>query len=270
MDKSELASAWDLFYTKRDKKSKRKLVEHYFPYVQNIAKKLAQRLNFHVMPDELSSFGVDGLYKALEAFDRRKKNKFETYAYNRIKGSMIDAIRSNDWIPRSVRLRSVKLDIAKSKMENKIGHMVADDEIYRKWHVRKQSIKNVKKFRPVSVSSIEAFAEKMCDDNGNDHNVCLKSKNTSSPDGKIIRKEFLYKLFTGKFNKVDKRIVYLYYYGNLTMREIAKKLCMSESRVSQIHQAILLKMRKHVKKNMDYFNRDILRCISQCNDKDPL
>ena len=119
MDDIEVKKTWDHFLKKRDKKSQRKLVEHYFGYVKKIATKLSKKFNNKASMEELASHGLTGLYRTIAHYDKKRCVRFETYSYSRIKGAMIDGMRSEDWVPRSVRLRQSAIENAKHKKENK-------------------------------------------------------------------------------------------------------------------------------------------------------
>ena len=270
MENSEIQSIWESFYSNRDEANRQKLVEHYYPYVQSIAKKLAQKLHNKVSDEELASHGVDGLYRAIESFDLRMKNKFETFAYNRIRGSMIDGIRTESWVPRSVRMNHSKLEDAKHNLISESGRDVSDIEALQKLGYKLSAIsKNRKRFYPVSVSSIDAFTDEDSEQH-KDYNDCLTSQNTASPEGRMLRREFLSKLIGKNMNRLERKIIYLYYYEDLTMEEISDKLSMSESRVSQIHEEAMRRLKLRVKLNPKYFESDVLYRIKKGNYSFPV
>jgi len=273
MKTENISDVWDVYLKDRDENSKNKLVEHYFTFVNKIASMLSKKLNNHVSSPELASHGVDGLYKAIEKFDITMGNKFETYAYIRIRGAMLDGLRKEDWVPRSVRIRESVIQKEQDSLQGMSGTKVSKSEALKKLGINELDYnKNPEKFRARSISSIESCSNSNIDDNDNkkDFNTYLESHKNSSPDSQIIRKEFLNKLLGRRFTKLEKKIVYLYYYENLTMKELANKLNISESRISQIHQDILKRLKTRIKINPSYFSDNILDIIDKCNSSNSL
>ena len=255
--------------------SRNKIVEKYYPLVKKIAYKLSEKLNWKVSPEELTSFGIDGLFNAIGKFDIDKGVKFEHYASTRIHGSMIDNMREIDLIPRSVRLNNTKFERVRSSLESKKGRLITDDEVASEMGITMLEYnKNIKKYHPVMFSSLEG--SDMSSKNNDtemfkqDFNSSLISKNTSSPDSKIIRQEFFNKLLGNGFTPTERMIVYLYYYKNYTMDKIAEKLKISESRVSQIHKNLLPRMKNKIERNPKYFSEHIENFISETNDSEVL
>lgn len=249
--------------------SRNKLVEKYYPLVKKIAYKLAQKLNWKISPEELTSFGVDGLFNAIGKFDVEQGVKFEHYASTRIHGSMIDNMRKIDLIPRSVRLNNNNFEKTRSQLESKEGRLITDDEVAEELGISiSEYNKNIKKYHPTVFSSLEG--SDMSSDNADafkaDFNSSLMSHNTPSPDSKIIRKEFFNKLLGNGFSSTERMIVYLYYYKNYTMDRIAGKLNISESRVSQIHKDVLPRMKKKIERNPKYFSEHVEELIKSTND----
>jgi len=245
----------------KSKKEKRQeikiqLIEYYFPFAQKIAYKLAEKLNWKVQPEELSSFGVDGLYGAIESFDPLLGYKFETFASQRIRGAMFDGLRREDWVPRSVRINKSRIENAKTSLESELGHSVTDLDIIKHLNMDAEGfIVNRKKFLPIGLSSIENSHDLDEDDESKkDCNISLIDNNTDNFDRRIFRGEFFGRLMGDGFSEVEKRIVYYYYYKNLTMEEISLRVKLSESRVSQMHKVILVKLKKKIDGDGDTFS----------------
>jgi len=256
------------------KKMERQLAEMYYPLVRKIAYGMAPKINWKLTPDELSSFGVDGLYISINKFDIKRELKFETYASIRIRGSMLDGIRKEDIIPRSVRINHNIIEKTRTTLEAEKCRKVFDYEVLKELDIEDEEYnKNNKKFNPVSYNSIEG--SDICSLNTQemyhqDTNSNLEDNAVRSSDNYIIRKEFRDKLMGKGFSKLEQRILYYYYYDNLTMDRIAEKLDMSESRVSQIHKGLLPRLKDKILRNPRYFGDDIYRIIQDCNSKDPL
>jgi|3_EtaG_2_1085321.scaffolds.fasta_scaffold00221_13 RNA polymerase sigma factor for flagellar operon FliA len=273
MKVENIFDVWDVYLKDRDDKSKNKLVEHYFTFVNKIATTLSRKLNGHVSQPELASHGVDGLYKAIENFDVTRGNKFETYAYIRIRGAMLDGLRKEDWVPRSVRIRENSIQKEQDKLQNASGEKASRSDALKELGINELDYnKHPEKFRARSIFSIESCSNPDIDNNDNkkDFNEYLESHKNSSPDSRIVRMEFLNKLIGRRFTKLEKNIVYLYYYEELTMKEIAKQLKISESRISQIHQSVLKRLKTRIKINPNYFSDNILDIIEKCKNSNPL
>ena len=273
MKTENIFDVWDVYLKDRDDKSKNKLVAYYFTFVNKIASTLSRKLNNHVSQPELASHGVDGLYKAIENFDVTMGNKFETYAYIRIKGAMLDGLRKEDWVPRSVRIRETTIQKEQDRLQNASGEKTTKSEALKELGINELEYnKHPEKFHARSIFSIEASSNPNIDNNDNkkDFNEYLESHKNSSPDSRIVRMEFLNKLIGRRFTKLEKNIVYLYYYEELTMKEIAKQLKISESRISQIHQSVLKRLKTRIKINPNYFSDNILDIIEKCKNSNPL
>lgn len=255
---------WKKYQTSRTEERKiqfrNRLAEIYYPLVQKIAYKLSEKINSKLSPEELTSFGVDGLFIAISKFDIYKGVKFEQYASSRIHGSMIDNIRKIDPIPRSVRINNSTFEEIRFSLENEKGRYVTDDEVVEKMGLSVSEYnQKLNRYHPVMFSSLEGSDMSSNNDNEfkNDFNPHLKSKNTPTPYNKIIRKEFFNKLLGDGFTPAERMIVYLYYYKSYTMDKISEKLKMSESRVSQIHKSLIFRMRDKVERNPKYFSEYI-------------
>jgi len=272
MDNKKLQKTWEKFQKNKDKKQLKKLVEYYYEnFVLKIAKSLEKRLRHKIAVEELASHGVSGLYKAIKSYDSFRGVKFETYAYSRIWGSMIDGLREEDRVPRSVRIRQAKIEKARHKLELKSGHKVSDQEaVQHAGFDIGEYYKNKSKFHATFGTSIETNTNDICtEDNKKDFNRYLTS-NESPADSCILRKEFLNKLIGKDFTPFERKIIYYYYYEQLSMREIARDLNVSESRISQIHQSILVRLRNRIEVNPDYFDSNVLEIIESGKNKDSL
>ena len=233
------------------------IVEHYFPFVKKIAVKLAERLNWNVQPDELASLGVDGLYRAIEHYDPDQGAKFETYANQRIRGSMIDGLRRQDTVPRSVRMAADRFAREKQRIQNERGRRVSDVECADLAGVN-DFTSNHTKYIPAAVASIDQTIDtESYEEMGQDTNYSLIDNEAPSPDESLKRHELLSKLMGNGFTRVEQRIIYYYYYRQYTMSVIADKVGLSESRVSQMHKKILDSLRSKVQRNPYYFDETV-------------
>jgi RNA polymerase sigma factor for flagellar operon FliA len=217
------------------------IIKYYFEFVDRIAKKTAEKLLWKVRSDELRSSGFLGLYNAIDSYDLSRNIKFETFAYRRIKGAMIDAIRSEDWVPRTVRQRQDLISREKTRLENDNGEKATIYDIIKSLGISENDYnKRINKYRVVSSSSIEDnFSEFKTEENCNkkDLNVCLISK---VPPAEYIlsQKETISNLIS-KLDKDSKRVIYMHYCKNYNLKEIAQKLGIKENKVGKIHKKFI-------------------------------
>jgi len=273
MDNKKLQNTWKKFRINKDKKYLKKLVEHYYEtLVIKIAKSLERKLRYKIPVNELASHGVSGLYKAIDSYDVLRGVRFETYSYSRIWGSMIDGLREEDRVPRSVHIRQSKINNEKHKLETLYGYRISEqDAVKHAGFSVNDYYKNRSKFNATFSTSIESNTNDIdTEENKKDFNEYLVAKNESSAGSRILRKEFLNKLIGKNFTQMERKIIYYYYYEKLSMREIAKDLNVSESRISQIHQLALKRLKDRIKFNPEYFDSNVLEIINKCNDKDSL
>jgi len=268
---------WEKFHKEKIKlkkdKIRQEIVEIYYPLVQKISYKVAKNLQWKVSPEELSSFGVDGLYIAIDKFSIDRGVDFPAYANRRIGGSMIDGIRREDLIPRSVRINCSLFDKIRQNIESNEGRKVSEYEIIEELGIKqKDYLKNIKKYSPLNFMSLEGsnIENNKQDDFNQDYLTDLTDKKTSTPDSKIIRKEFLNKLISKDFSPFEQKVIYYYYYKNFTMGEIGEKLGTSESRISQIHSELLERLKEKIERNPEFFNNNVKSYIKKCNDEDLL
>ena len=184
---------------------------------------------------------------------------------------MIDEIRKQDIIPRSVRINNTLFEKTKQDLEIKKGRRVTEYEIIDELGIEQEEyLKNVKKYNPLNFISLEGTdiaSNSKQDDFKQDSLTDLTDKKSISPDSNIVRKEFLNKLISKNFSLLEQKIVYYYYYENLTMEEIGEKIGSSESRISQIHRDILIRLKDKIKRNPDFFGDNIEEYIRNCNDE---
>ena len=202
-------------------------------------------LGYTVEYDDLVSYGVFGLIDAIDKFDYGKGIKFETYASLRIRGSILDQIRKMDWIPRSVRQKQKQMEAAVAKLEKEKGLNLKDKDIaeelgisldeYRSW----EGLTNIS-----NIASLDEFMEQ-----GADNGVKEFKKTTFVEPEQAVDREEVKKLLMEALELLtekERKVVLLYYYEELTLKEVASVLEVSESRISQLHSKALEKMKKHL------------------------
>ena len=237
-----------------DKKKREKLIIKYVPLVKNIVGRIAMRLPDHVDKDDLISAGIMGLMSALEKFDETKKVRFETYAQFRIQGAVLDELRSKDDAPRSVRSKETMLKDALEVLWKKFGRHPMDEEIS---HYLGISLKNYYKLldeaRGVRILSNDDLPPSYCEKYGR-HDV-LEKIDQNNPFFLLADRELknILKNAIDSLPEKEKLVLSLYYYEELTLKEIGLTLKLTESRVCQLHSLAILRLKGGLKK----FRHDI-------------
>lgn len=268
MNDAELGKTWIDYKASGNPKLKNKLIEHYFTYVKKISIRVAEALCWKVDPSVLASFGVDGLSRAIDRFDMDWGTKFESYSNGRIRGSMLDGLRREDEVPRSVRSASDQFEKCRQNLQNHLGRRVSDVEVIDMIGMSEEDFhKNHRKFLATNPSSIDTHVQNdEIDDIRQDSNENLIDTTSANPDGRLKRKEFFSKLLSKDFSDIERKVIYLYYYKQKTMDRVAQQIGLSESRVSQMHKKILARLKDKIQRNPDYFDDEVFDFISGCSN----
>ncbi len=229
---------WDQYAKTKDPKIREELIVNFLYLVKYVAGRLFASYGSHVEFDDLASYGVFGLIDAIDKYDNNRGVKFETYAQLRIRGAIIDHLREIDWLPRSVRQKAKELEKAYSELENELGRSVSDQEISDKLGVTVEEfhkkISLVSTYSLVSLDDLLEQKREIADDDGilaaPDHMEGEELKETLIDNIMLLPEK-------------EKTIVQLYYFEELTYKEIGKILEISESRVSQLHTKAILKLK---------------------------
>ena len=228
--------------TRRTRTLRNKLIELYLPLVKYHGERICSRLPGHVEVDDLISAGVFGLMDAIDAFDLSRGVKFETYCVPRIRGAMLDELRSMDWVPRLVRTRASKLNEAMKTLDDKLGRQPTESELAAQLGISvpelEKMIRGANAVGQISLS--KKWGETESNKEVREIDV-LEDKRSEDPTRRI-QKIDLMRLVTRGLNRNERLIVILYYYEGLTMKEVGATLDLSESRVSQMHSSILERM----------------------------
>lgn len=246
MDKIE--KLWEKYSTTKDKQIKDQLIVNYIPLVKYVAGKVSIQVGQYVEFDDLVSSGIFGLIDAIDKYDYRAGNKFETYATLRIRGSMIDAIRKLDWIPRSIRQKNKKIEIAYRKLEQELNREPTDEELARELEI---SVKELEEeMRKANVSALVSLDEERGDDGHSTLYDASSNNLDATPEDEYSKKELKEMLVEAldTLNEKEKIVISLYYFDDLTLKEIAKVLEVTDSRVSQIHSKALFKLQNKLGK----------------------
>ncbi len=239
----DIAEVWKAYKPAcTDKSLRNKLMERYFPLVKYNGERIWQRLPDGVELDDLISAGVFGLMDAIDAYDMDRGVKFETYCVPRIRGAMLDELRTMDWVPRLVRSKASKINVARKKLEAKLGRQPTIQEMAESMEL---TVKEVEKMMSDAnavglISLNKKWYETDSYKDVREIDV-LEDKKGEDPTRRI-QKNDLMRLVTKGLNRNERLIIILYYYEELTMKEIGATLDLSESRVSQMHSSIVQRL----------------------------
>ncbi len=250
MDEAKKVKLWEEYTRAKSDKLREQIIIEYVPLVKLVAGRLNMYLGYTVEYDDLVSYGVFGLIDAIDKFDYDKGIKFETYASLRIRGSILDQIRKMDWIPRSVRQKQKQIEQAIAKLEKEKGANVSEQDIAEELGISLEEYRNWEGATNISnIASLDEFMEQ-----GPDGGV-REFRNTTylEPEQSLDRDEVKRMLMEALelLTEKEKKVVLLYYYEELTLKEVASVLEVSESRISQLHSKALEKMKKHLGKHFE-------------------
>jgi RNA polymerase sigma factor FliA len=227
----------------------------YSPLVKYVAGRTAAGLPPHVEEADLISYGLVGLISAIERFDLSREIKFETYAITRIRGAIIDELRTLDWVPRSVRARAREFERVNMKLEAKLQRAPTDDEMASQLGISVQDFQDA--LVQISNSTIVALDElwHVSDASGDQVSLLDTIPDTNAPDPQMLidQSELRDRIADAiaALPEREKLVVALYYYENLTLREIGEVLGVTESRVSQLHTKAVLRLRSKLGGELD-------------------
>lgn len=222
----------------------------YSPLVKYVAGRLSSGLPAHVDEADLISYGLGGLISAISRFEPSREIKFETYAVPRIRGAIIDELRSLDWVPRSVRARAREIERANVKLEHKLQRAPTDEELSAELGIEPDEFQS--SLIQISNSTIAALDElwTVSDASGDQVSLLDTIEDPDAPDPvKLMDASELKDRVADAIARLPEReklVVALYYYENLTLREIGEVLGVTESRVSQLHTKAVLRLRSHL------------------------
>ncbi len=243
----DIAEVWKSFKADpTNQELRNRLVERYLPLVKYNGERIWARLPEGVELDDLISAGVFGLMDAIDAFDLTRGVKFETYCVPRIRGAMLDELRTMDWVPRLVRSKASKLNEAVKTLETRLGRQPSDAELADHMQISVPELE--KMMLDASAVNLISLNKKWYEtDSYKDVREIdiLEDKKGEDPTRRI-QKSDLMRLVTKGLNRNERLIIILYYYEELTMKEIGATLDLSESRVSQMHSSIVQRLQSQL------------------------
>ncbi len=238
-----LLEVWISYKNENTLEIRNVLMEHYLQLVRYTAERVHQKLPSEVDVDDLYSAGLFGLMQAIDAYDLTRGFKFETYCTQRIRGAIYDELRAMDWVPRLVRSRSTKVDRARKSIEMETGDKATDDQIIGQLEVDTDEYEKIERdSRPVLMTSLNRKAYDSDSSKEVQEIDVIRDKRQENPVLELQRKDLQF-LLTKGLTRAERLIVVLYYYEEMTMKEIGLTLDLSESRVSQMHSSILARLK---------------------------
>lgn len=253
MDENARMKLWQEYAKHKSADVREKLILEYAPLVKLVAGRLSMYLGYNVEYDDLVSYGIFGLIDAIDKYEYAKAVKFETYASLRIRGAILDQIRKMDWIPRTIRQRQKQIDAAMKDFETNHGRKATDAELAEQLGIEEEEyVEWQTQMKVTNVVSLNEFMEQGCDvPNKRDasSHYAQPEEAYEQDELKEVLKDALL-LLTEK----ERKVIELYYYEELTLKEISVILEVSESRVSQLHTKALQKMKGKMGKYMGIFS----------------
>jgi RNA polymerase sigma factor FliA len=237
---------WSLYRKTRDPKIRDHFVRQYAPLVKYVAGKVAIGMPHNVEFDDLVGYGVFGLFDAIAKFDPEKHVKFKTYAVTRIRGAIFDELRSIDWVPRSVRQKTRELEEAIRTLESQLGRAATDEEIASAMSVSVEDLQSlILKISGTSMLSLNDVWYSGEEDDKISIGESIESPTSMNPDI-IVEKDEIKRVIMRTIQELpdkEKKVLVLYYYEDLTLKEIGHVLGVTESRISQLHTKAIMRLR---------------------------
>ncbi len=237
---------WRLYRDSKNPEIREMLVKQYAPLVKYVAGKVAVGMPHNVEFDDLVGYGVFGLFDAIEKFDPDKHVKFKTYAVTRIRGAIFDELRSIDWVPRSVRQKTREIEESVRRLEASLGRAATDAEIARDLGITTRELEKL--MLKISGTSILSLNDVWYTGDDNDKVSIadsIESPQSLNPDV-IVEKDEIKRVIVQAIQELpekEKTVLVLYYYEDLTLKEIGQVLEVTESRVSQLHTKAIMRLR---------------------------
>lgn len=235
---------WDRWNASRDKHAADALLQIYMPLVQYHVQRISVGLPKNVDRSELQSYGMIGLYDALEKFDRNRYLKFDTYASFRVRGAILDGLRKEDWMPRSVREKSKRIERASEQIEQEQKRSASLEEVANKCKMSVEEVSQV--VSDGLLTNLLSLDDGTSPGSSDYLQGAIEDEAASRPDQRLIKKEENQALAKeiDRLSTKERTVISLFYYDGLTLTEIGQVLSLSTSRISQIHSKALFKLRQ--------------------------
>ena len=260
MTDKEKTLLWNNYIKTKDLKLREQLIIEYSSLVKVVAGRLSMYLGNNVEYDDLVSFGIFGLIDSIDKFNTSMNVKFETYASIRIRGSIIDQIRRLDWIPRTLRDKQKNYNNVENTLTLRLGRKPTDSEMIEELGVSEDEYYLTQsKLIGTNIVYIDDDSSTNADKDGFSISETLEQSTFTSPESNILKQELSEKLGEAltKLTEKERKVIELYYYNELTLKEIANILEVTESRTSQLHTKALSKLKSHLGDYIDLFYKSV-------------
>ena len=242
---SQVQGWWEGYRDTRDPEVRERLILHYAPLVKYVAGRVAVGMPPNVEHADLVSYGIFGLMDAIEKFDVDKGFKFETYAITRIKGAIIDELRSVDWVPRSVRAKARKIEAAVARLEAQLLRAPTDEELATELDMDLDELEEA--LTKMSLTSVAALDEVLAVGEGDRISLVdtLQDLNTVMPEESVDEQATrdLLRQAIGRLTEREQTVLGLYYFEGMTLAQVGDVLGVTESRICQIHTKAVMSLR---------------------------
>ncbi len=247
MDEVGRKKLWDEYSKTKSPEIREKIILEYAPLVKVVAGRLSMYLGYNVEYDDLVGYGIFGLIDAIDKFDYLKEVKFETYASLRIRGAILDQIRKMDWIPRTIRQKQKKIDAVMKAIEVETGRNATDEEIAERLGITEDEYSDWQgQMKITNIVSLNEYLEQ-----GSEVSIEYNHAAKFETPEEVLEKGELKKMLGEALELLtekERKVIVLYYYEELTLKEISNILDVSESRISQLHTKGLQKMKQKMGK----------------------
>jgi RNA polymerase sigma factor for flagellar operon FliA len=245
-DRTIIEQLWADYKATSSREARDRLIVHYSPLVKYVAGRVSVGLPQHIEQSDLVSYGIFGLIDAIDKFDTDRNIKFETYAIARIKGAIIDELRSIDWVPRSVRAKARLVEKAYAKLEAELLRTPSDQEVADELGITEEDLHGI--FNQISFVGLVALDEVLSGSGDRGESTTLGDTIPDKGEGPVaaFEVEEMKQILASAINRLgdrEKIVLTLYYYEGLTLAEIGEVLGVTESRVCQIHTKAVLQLR---------------------------
>jgi RNA polymerase sigma factor for flagellar operon FliA len=248
-DDQSTEELWRAYKSSGDVNLRNALIERYLPMVRYISERLLQTLPKSIELDDLCSAGQFGLMDAIDGFDLSRGIKFKTYCTTRIRGSILDELRSQDWVPRLVRLKAHRLEKAWQKLESEFGREPTNYELAQQLEIPVEQLdKELAESTPRAIFSLSDKWDEGEDDKSMEKVEILEDKRGADALLDLHGRDLM-EVITRVLTKKERLILVMYYREGLTMREIGEILQLTESRVCQIHSNVMARLKPHLEGN---------------------
>jgi RNA polymerase sigma factor FliA len=243
-------TVWENYKRTLDPITRDRMLNQYLPLVKNVASRMALGFPKSVELHDLVNTGVIGLIEAFNNFDPGRGVKFETYAVPRIRGAILDELRALDWVPRSTRAKSREIEKAVTKLENELGHSPSESELAKRLNISTDELLSA--LGDVSSTTLLSLDELISREDDNRQVPRIETVENAAADNILSDLErtelrvFLINSISG-LTEQERLVIALYYYEELTLKEIGEVMLISESRVSQIHTKAVLRLRAMIR-----------------------